>query len=402
MTREEIYNKCLNFINKNPVLLLELATGTGKSKLAIDTINALVKNKFQGQKTTMLLLVAKKVHKQTWKDEFEKWGGIKVDNVVIECYESLGKHMNETFNFILLDECHHVKSEKRINELNTLKCNYMMGLSATIPRDLKRYFKQTWKAWVISCGLTEAIEDNILPEPKIVLWPLTLDNTKENEEIVINPKVKGKAIQGKFKDRWKFKKRKDIKAVLKCTQVQKLMDMDSTIEYMKGVYMRERTKRAELSWLYLCGKRLEYLADCKVKIVKAILRKLSNQRTITFCKTIQQSEKLGSNCIHSKKKDASEIYEKFNNEEIDHITAVNILNENANLVDCKYAIFCNLSSSDIVTCQRVGRSLRHPEPILIMPYYIGTREEEIINKIIKDYNPEFIKRIRSITEITKV
>ena len=130
-----------------------------------------------------------------------------------------------------------------------------------------------------------------------------------------------------------------------------------------------------------------------------ILHHLDKERTITFCKTIAQTEHLGRNCIHSHKKDATLIYDKFNMKEIDHITAVNILNENANLVDCKYAIFANLSSSDTYMPQRLGRSLRHKSPVIIMPYYKGTREEEILQKYLEGFNKDFIKTIHSISEI---
>jgi len=153
------------------------------------------------------------------------------------------------------------------------------------------------------------------------------------------------------------------------------------------------------SWLYLCGKRLEFLADCKLQWVKLILHHLDKERTITFCKTIAQTEHLGKNCIHSQNKDATKVYDDFNNKKINHITAVNILNENANLVDCKYAVFCNMSSSDVVSVQRIGRSLRHKSPVIILPYYKDTREQEIIEKMTEGFNKGFIKTIHSINEI---
>ena len=49
--------------------------------------------------------------------------------------------------------------------------------------------------------------------------------------------------------------------------------------------------------------------------------------------------------------------------------------------------------------QKIGRILRHPKPIIIIPYYKNTREEEIVTKIIEDYNPELIKIINNINEI---
>lgn len=399
MTREEVYSSCLQKISTSNCLLLEAATGFGKSRCAIDLINSTIEKEYQGKNTTMLLLVAKNVHKTTWKEEFEKWGGIKVNNIVVECYESLRKHAGETFDFVLMDEVHHIKSETRIKLLSTVKYTYMIGLSATIPQKLKQFFKWKYRAAIVSCDIIEAIEDDVLPEPEIVLWPLSLETTRPSETIVLNPKIKSPVVEAPFKDIWKWKKNKNTRAIIHCTQQQKMNELNSQISWMKDLYMRTRSKQKEQSWLYLCGKRLEFLADCKLQIVKLLLRRLKNSRTITFCKTIKQAEILGLNCIHSKKKNASDIYEKFNQKKLHHITAVNILNENANLVDCKYAVFTNLSSSDIVMVQRIGRSLRHKSPVIIVPYYQNTREEEIVRKMFADYNREFIRIIHSMEEL---
>lgn len=39
------------------------------------------------------------------------------------------------------------------------------------------------------------------------------------------------------------------------------------------------------------------------------------------------------------------------------------------------------------------RILRHRNPIIIIPYYRLTREEEIVNKWLEGYNPELIKEV---------
>ena len=49
----------------------------------------------------------------------------------------------------------------------------------------------------------------------------------------------------------------------------------------------------------------------------------------------------------------------------------------------------------------VKRALRHPNPVIIVPYYIATREQEIVEEMFKDYNKEFITTIKSIDEIWK-
>ena len=403
MTREQIYQECVNKIAKTNCLLMELATGFGKTSISLRLTNYLLNSQWykDRKEISILILVAKRVHKQTWKDEIAKWGGIKHStakiNIRIECYESLHKCCDERWDIVLGDEVHHL-SEARQKTLKAMNFGYFIGLSATIPQKLKMWFRYNYHSEVVSCDIIESIDSEVLPEPTILLFPLQVENTRMSETIELNPKAKGPIFYGEYaKDHWTCKKAKRH-AILKCTQKQKLMDLDKTIEWYKKKAMSGNMAMKQ-SWLYLCGKRLEFLADCKLQWVKLILHHLDKERTITFCKTIAQTEQLGKNCIHSQNKDATKVYDDFNNKKVDHITAVNILNENANLVDCKYAIFANLSSSEVVIPQRIGRSMRHKHPVIIFPYYTGTREEEILQKMLDGFNKDFIKTIHSINEI---
>lgn len=398
MTREEVYSECLSKLYESNFLMLELPTGFGKSKLSIDLVNNLVENKYKDKSVSMLLLVAKRVHKETWKREFEKWGGINVDSLTIECYESLKKHENERFDILVMDEVHHINSDLRLDALKTVDFGNAIGLSATIPNKLKMYFQYTYHMQIVSCGIADAIENEVLPEPKIILLPLQLDGKNLSETLEVNPKIKGKVYHDVYEKRWTYRNQR-LHAILKCTQKQKLGEMNAQILKMKNLYARTRQEFFKNKWLHSCGERLQYLAYLKNDIIKDILEKLDKDRTITFCKTIEQAEILGNHCIHSKNKDSDQIYNDFNNRKIDHIVSVNILNENANLTDCKYAIFANYSSSEVIGPQRLGRSLRHKSPIIIMPFYEGTREQEILENMIKDFNKDAIYTIHTLGEM---
>ena len=403
MTREEIYSKCVEEIAKTNCLLMELATGTGKTRLSLMLSNHLLESQWYQQAKTIniLIMVAKRVHKQTWTDEIEKWGGINHPtasiNICKECYESLHKHCDEHWDIIILDECHHIGSQARMDALKTIKYGYIIGLSATIPRNIKAFFRFNYHSQVVSCDIIEAIDSEVLPEPTILLFPLQVESSRVSEVLELHPKAPGPVVHCDYKDLKKYKY-KNVHVLCNCTQEQKLREIDSLISWFKSKAMTGNQAMKQ-TWLYFCGKRLEFLADCKLQWVKLILHHLNKERTITFCKTISQTEQLGKNCIHSQNKDATKVYDDFNNKKIHHITAVNILNENANLVDCKYAIFANLSSSEVVIPQRIGRSMRHKQPVIIFPYYKGTREEEILQKMLEGFNKEYIKTIHSINEI---
>lgn len=175
-------------------------------------------------------------------------------------------------------------------------------------------------------------------------------------------------------------------------------------ESLKNIrpYMRSRLEYLKNKWLFDCGERIKYLANLKNDVVKDILHVLRKERTITFCKTIEQAECLSRYCIHSKNKSSDDIYNNFNAKRINHIASVNVLNEGANLVDCKYAVFANYSSSEICSVQRIGRSLRHKSPVIIMPYYENTREQEILENMLKDFNKESTVTVHSLDELKNI
>lgn len=377
MTREEIHNLALSKIDRTKYLILELITGFGKTLCAINLINHICDRVYREQQepTNILILVAKTVHKQTWKDEIEKWGGIKSDYITIECYESLHKYKNAYFDIVVCDEVQHL-SEARIDVLETIHINEsFIGLSATIKRDMRDYFIYNHNAEVIKCGLKEAIEDEVLPEPTVYLLPLTLDEKN-----------------------YTYKTKRFRKNVI-TTQKGYYDNISSLIEWYKNKYFNSRKKRMKNLWLSTAGKRLKWLSEQKEPIVLSLLDKFRNYKTLTFCNNIEQSERLGKYNITSKNKDSVKNLELFNANRIKHITACNILNEGVNLTNCRIGIFCNLNSSEIVVKQRVGRILRHKSPVIILPYFKDTREEELVEKMIEEYAKDSIIVVNDINDI---
>lgn len=377
MTREEIHDLALSKVDMTKYMILELITGYGKTKVAIDLINHICDRVFRNDEspTTILILVAKTVHKQTWKNEIEKWGGIKSDYITIECYESLKNYENSCFDVVVADEMQHL-SEARIDVLETIHINEsFIGLSATIKRDMRDYFIHSHKAEVIKCGLKEAVEDEVLPEPTVYLLSLTLDSSI-----------------------CKYRTKRFGKEVT-TTQKGYYDSVSSLIEWYKDKYFNSRNERMKNLWLSTAGKRLKWCAEQKEALVLSLLDKFRNYKTLTFCSSIEQSERLGKYNITSKNKKSAEYLNMFNNNKIKHITACSILNEGVNLTNCRIGIFCNLNSSEIVVKQRVGRILRHKSPIIIIPYFKDTREEELVQKMIEEYSEDSIISVDSINDI---
>jgi superfamily II DNA or RNA helicase len=176
-------------------------------------------------------------------------------------------------------------------------------------------------------------------------------------------------------------------------------NLNSQIEYWKKKYMVTKNPSVKNKWLRLCNDRLKWLSDKKVKLVSNLLCHLVGFRTLTFCNSIEQTEVLGKHCINSKNKASAEVLKSFNTGKINHITACNMLNEGMNLVNCQIGIYANLNSSETIVKQRMGRLLRHKNPVLIIPYYKDTREEELIKTMLEDYNPKLVNIINTINDI---
>lgn len=378
MTREEAQELALSKIDKTKYLILELITGMGKTKVAIGLINHICDrvSKIKGRPATILILVAKTVHKKTWRDEIEMWGGIMSDCITLECYESMKKYRKTDFDIVAADEMQHL-SDARLEILETININEsFIGLSATIKGNTRDYFLYRHNAEVIKCGLKEAVEDEVLPEPTVYLLPLTLDTTN-----------------------YTYKVKKFGRDII-TTQKGCYDSISSLIEWYKNKYFNSRNERIKNLWLSTAGKRLKWCAEQKEALVLSLLDKFRNYKTLTFCSSIEQSERLGKYNITSKNKASVKNLEMFNLNKIKHITACNILNEGVNLTNCRIGIFCNLNSSEIVVKQRVGRILRHKSPIIIIPYFKDTREEELVQKMIEEYSEESIVTINNINEIT--
>lgn len=392
MTREDIKNEIISLKGNN--WLLELATGTGKSKLALEKL----KNLYNKNTKSLLVVVPRNVHKKNWEDEIKKWWKNCPLDITFTTYVSFPKYAGK-WDYVIFDECHHL-SERCREALCDFNIKHSILLSATVSNSLKDELKEVFaNLCFYSKSLREVIDNNILPDPKVYLLPLKLDTINRTEVIWHNKNAKGNVVVCYWEDRWIHIKQKNYPVKIKCTPRQYLSDLNNKIEYWKKRYMRNRSEIAKNKWLRLCSDRLNWLSDKKLPCVINLLYKLKDHRTLTFCNNIEHTEILGKYCINSKNKNSISTIDKFNRGIINHITACNMLNEGMNLVNCQIGIYANLNSSETIIKQRTGRLLRHKNPIIIIPYYTNTRDEELVEKMLENYNPDLITTVENIKEI---
>lgn len=394
MNRDNIIDNLVKLPYNN--ILLEFPTGLGKTRAAL----ALMKEKVSTD-AKILIVIPRLVLIKNWKDEIEKWGYTDFKPEFVT-YISLPKKAGD-WDLIIFDEVHHL-SERCQDALLSFNIKNSILLSATVKRDMKYTLKSVFNnLYIEKIKVREAIEAEILPDPKVYFWELELDSSKVEYSIIKNPGSKldynRRVVTCLYKDRWNHIRNKSYTTVIRCTARQYLSELNNEIEWWKGKYMRTRSPFTKTRWLHLCKQRLTWLALQKTDIVKELLKYLSKQRTITFCANIEQTESLGKNCINSKNKLSSEYLQEFNDKKINHITACDMLNEGVNLTECKFGIFAVLNSSELMVLQKLGRILRHKKPIIIIPYFSGSREAELVKKMSVNYNEELIQKITSLEEI---
>ena len=387
MDREEVRKRILSIPNSN--ILLELPTSFGKSKYGLD-----IMDKRKPEKN-ILIVIPRLVLIENWKDEIHKWGYDKYLSMVeFSTYKSFPKKAGK-YDFVIFDEVQHL-SERCQEALDNFEIKNSVLLSATVKKSLKQDLQLIFKdLYCYKVSMKEAIEEDILPDPKVYLIPLTLDWQHNGYTIVKNPKGPSPVIKVGYLKRWSVLKAKSKNRIeISCSQAQYSRDMDASINYWKRRSFSSNSLAIKNKWLQLCNIRLKWLSTEKNTVVHQILDKLNKERTLTFCNSIEQTEKLGKYAINSKaKKESIENLSKFNKGSINHITACDMLNEGMNLVNCRVGIYANLHSSEIITKQRLGRILRHESPIIIIPYFEGTRDEELVKKMLEDYNPKLVEKV---------
>lgn len=389
--REKLLQEILSIHSK--YLCLELATGVGKTRIALEWIE---KNKPK----TVLVVVPRLVLIDNFKQELIKWHKEKLlPKIEFTTYISFTKYDLSQFDLIVFDEAHHL-SNRCVEHIKNQIFNKVLLLSATINESKKIQIKEVFEHIIFyKVSASDAINSEILPEPRIYLWELSLDNTNYSE-IIPKKGTSSRTIRCKYEDRFKFlSKYKTCNILIKCTEKQKYEELNRAISYWKERYYETRSLRDKNIWLQQSLKRLKWLSDKKQNYIKALLSYLKDERVITFCNSIKHAESLNSNCISSKNKKAIEVLQDFNTGKINAITAVNMLNEGANLVNCRVGVWAVINASQVMQIQKLGRNLRHPNPIIVIPYYLGTREKDIIQEFVHEFDSNTVSYIKELKDI---
>lgn len=379
---------------------LPWATGVGKTFAALQAVEAT-------HSKSVLVFVAERTHKTNWNDEITKfkdiYKGTLNDDVsfIFECYNSIHKYVGTECDMLIFDEAHHLHTQKRMECAKYITSEFTMYLSATIGYYTLKDFQDLYGKPIhtIPYSMNKSINANILPEPKIVAVPLDLQ--KANGTVIIEEswgrKESRVEIKCRFEQRFTFlrnkKLYKNVLLKMEATPYQAYNYYTSQAEVYKNLFMKERLPIFETKWKQYLLKRKKMLGSSKLQHAIEVINllRLKQKKFICFCNNIEQAEVLGGPmAIHSKKSNNSEIIEKFNNDAIRELYAVDMLKEGQNLKGIEAGIIIQLDAEIRNFIQKLGRVMRSESPVFFVIFYKGTRDAELMSEAIADFDRKYI------------
>ena len=389
--KTQLQQKEFNTLKGRQRVLLQWATGCGKSKMAIDLINYTVGMLPFDHTYKILFVVAERAHINNWKQEWKKWHLSSKATSEIVCYNSLHK-VDKEYDVIVFDEAHHMFTEKRLGIIETLKASYIYLLSATLSANKKAKAESIFGKFTTSTiTLNGAIQNSILPDPKVYVVAMELDDKRIKEEIRINKANESSPVVD-WENRGKYIYKKKP-CIIRCTERQKYLYYTDLMDYWKQRYELSRNQFHHNIWVNLGSQRKRFLGELKTEAVYRLTDRLAYKRYVCFCASIAQATMLSNNAISSKKGDRKNQYiiNSFNSKRINNIYAVGMITEGMNLTDIQVGIITQLDGKERLFIQKFGRAMRAEDPVAFIFYYKNTQDENYLKKALENIDPKFVK-----------
>lgn len=383
--RDEIQLNAVKAIKDNKHVLIEFGTGLGKSKVALDASSGKI----------TLLVYKQTPHLKNWLDEINKWN-IDSSKFYFTTYNSLHKHTDTKFDVVILDEAHAI-TDKRLQVLKQIDYDKGIYLSATVPYEKKLLLSQLGKYKLIKFSLQDAIDSEMLPEPKIFIHEYHLDDKNVTQLYERVRKADKQVLTINYAERFNYLSRKGVGLRIQCTEKQYYELLCNDIDFWKQKYFQLKAQNdykfggvARNLWLNKASQRKQWTNNLKTNKAIQILNTFNN-RVIVFSSTIEQCNLLAEDYkkdyprVHSKMKDNQSVVDAFNNGYIDRLYNCSILNEGMNLKQLDACLITGIDGKELSTVQRIGRSMRSQEPEIHIIKAVGTKDGENVDKILEQY-----------------
>lgn len=306
--------------------IIALATGSGKSKIAVDCIRD---NHSSIEDTYHIFVPTEKLRDENWKEEFSNWGQLETLQKYVEthCYASASKVFSpSTVNYAILDEGHNITELSAKYFTNNIVDRAVL-LTATVPKseEKKRILEELDFKVVYELSLDDAVKLGFVAPYKITVVTVPLNKVDKN--------FKAGSAKKPF-----------------------MTTEFANMEYLNELY--EHTPIGKRFRIALTRMRAIHNLPSKREAAKFILDNVipKEDRTLIFASNIEQANYLCENTFHSKV--ASKDYDAFKAGEINRLSCVLAVNEGQNFPNLNSGLIVQLNSNDKDLIQRIGRLVR--------------------------------------------
>lgn len=360
-----------------------LPTGFGKTFVG-STIVA--KQLEKGTINSALIVVPTINLIKQWKEEFAKWQ-YDYTKVNFVCIKSAYK-LVDYYDIVVIDEIHTSFGPEYSKIYNNIKYNQLLGLTATLPKDLESIDK--FCPVVYTKTIQEALDIGAISDFKVINVAVKMNRKDSSRYRMFDSAFNtAKMNLGIIKKQFDEYKDLNIFDVAKLNHTKKTKD--PIVKYSKSFWANMSLRK------YTC-----YNAESKIPVILDILAKYPDKKWILFNKSIKYAQtlhELVSNSLlyHSNMHDIERenVLEKFKSSK-KILICVDALNAGLNVPDADAAINISGVSTELVGVQqlgRIGRKIEDKIALYFNLYCADTIEESWVKERTKSLNPIWISKI---------
>jgi superfamily II DNA or RNA helicase len=323
---------------------LQLCTGAGKSKIAIDIIEHVRHEWLKDELELQILLVTptEELRDVNWPDEFKKWG-VEMTGIKCIAYASLGKQNLSKYDLIVYDEYHRttLNNLQKLQDELTTSHKMILGLSATLP--LKPRYAEEMERFklmnelcptIYKLTIDDGVQYGIIADFEIHVLKFFMESIKL--DYVGGSKLKPFKQSEKSMYNWLTKKLQFAMIQVRANPSKKGFEFKAVGERCQFIY----NLNSKLALGRACLERFD-----------------TDKRTLVFAGSIDHANQLcGNNVYHSES--SREYLDKFQNKEVNLLGSVKAMDEGLNITDPDQALIMQVTSVERSLIQRVGRLVR--------------------------------------------
>lgn len=327
-------------------------TGTGKSKIAIDIIDTIIK---QENNTIDILLLtnSETLRDKNWYDEFTRWGQVNIydKSVTSWTYQKAYKEKGY-WDLIIFDEVDFACTPEYGKCFQNLKSKYALGLTGFLPPEKEEFLNQYLP--VCYRAETQALQESgVLNKSEFILINFPLSKEKNIEKKV---RKTGAKFYTSENDEYKYWDKEFQKAMIVKTSLDKQVRLGFPVK------VTDLTS-AEWNFKIKASKRKSILntLNSSVKVVQNLVKHIHStkgNKIVVFSALTDQADKFGFPTYHGKSNSTEKGLDRLNKGEINTLAVCKAINRGINIVDLNYIIREGYDSSQTDFSQIHGRGLR--------------------------------------------